>query len=175
MCRNKQIQEVEGIASSTNYFIGFVGAEMPPGTASIEILGKCEKMVQFKMTLEPDVNIINQETWIHLGKLTLKGGTYSQLLSPAGRIPTLGKFSINIGNNEMFIFVIDSNSCNLLSRSTATNMGLVKLVNSVNTFSKVKCDPVNIKLKPNTKLLLHQWQDVCLNLSWKRLRKNYKE
>ena len=32
-------------------------------------------------------------------------------------------------------------------------MGLVKLVNSVNTFSKVKCDPVKIKLKvkPNTK------------------------
>ena len=38
MCRNKQIQELEGIASSTNYFIRFVGAEIPPWTTSIEIL-----------------------------------------------------------------------------------------------------------------------------------------
>ena len=98
--------------------------------------------MRFFAPTHADVNIINQETWIYLGKLTLKG-TDSQLLSSAGRISTLEKFSINI-NNKMVIFVINSNSCNLLGRSTATNMGLVKLVNCVNTFSKVKCDPVKI-------------------------------
>ena len=83
-------------------------------------------------------------------KPTLKG-TYSQLLIPTGITLTLVKFSINIDNNEMVIFVITSNSYNLLSRLTATNTGLVKLVNSVNTFSKVKCNPVKIKLKPYPK------------------------
>ena len=105
MCRNKQIQEVEGIASSKNYFIGSVGAEIPPWTTGIEILGT---IVQFKIDTGADVNIINQETWIYLGKPTLKD-TDSQLLSPTGRISTLGKFCINSDTHKMVIFVINSN------------------------------------------------------------------
>ena len=103
------------------------------------------------MPLEQILTILTKRHGFILKKPTLKGGTDSQQLSPAGRISTLGKFSINIDNNKMAIFVINSNSCNLLSRSTATNMGLVKLVNSVDTFSKVKCDSVKLKLKPDTK------------------------
>ena len=51
------------------------------------------KMVPLKSGTGADVNIINQETWIYLGKPTVKG-TDSQLLSPAGRISTLGTFFI---------------------------------------------------------------------------------
>ena len=146
MCKNKQIQEVEESSSTRHYFIGSITADVPPWTTSIEILGK---MVKFKIDTGADVNIINRETWNYLGKPTLEN-TDSQLLSPAGRVSTLGKFTIKIDSKTMIIFVISSNSGNLLSRTTASNMGLVKLVNSVKTFSKVQCDPVKIKLKPNT-------------------------
>ena len=51
----------------------------------------------------------------------------------------------------MFVIKCKSHQSNLLSRSTASEMGLVKLINNIKEYPKVNCEPVKIKIKEDAR------------------------
>ena len=55
------------------------------------------------MTLEADVNIINDDTWVRLGKPRVQPAL-SKLTSPGGDIETIGKLEIVVQDREVEMF-----------------------------------------------------------------------
>lgn len=147
--RHKQFHQVQQVEQETlsEYFIGSIETNIPPWTTNIELLGKT---VVFKIDTGADVNVLNQTSWKELGQPTLEKSD-ARLLSPAGNIKTLGRFKVRINGCQTDMYVVNNPTCNLLSRSTASHMGLVRMVDSVGTFGKVNCQPVKIKLKEDAR------------------------
>ncbi|GFO02651.1 Pol polyprotein [Plakobranchus ocellatus] len=99
----------------------------------------------FKIDTGADVNIINKQTWLSLGKPQLLEGNIN-LSSPGGALEVKGKFEAEIKGVKTYICVIGNNVDNLLSRDTASALKLIKRVDQVK-FNMVKCTPVKIKVK----------------------------
>ncbi|GFO45821.1 Pol polyprotein [Plakobranchus ocellatus] len=99
----------------------------------------------FKIDTGADVNIINKQTWLSLGKPQLSEGNIN-LSSPGGALEVKGKFEAEIKGVKTYIYVIGNNVDNLLSRDTASALKLIKRVDQVK-FNMVKCTPVKIKVR----------------------------
>ena len=122
---------------------------------------------------EADVNIINEDTWVRLGKPRVQP-VLSKLTSPGGDTETIGKLEIAVQDREVEMFVIKckSHQSNLLSRSTASEMGLVKFINNIKEYPKVICEPVKIKSKKMPDHTLLQSPEECRSLSCKKLKQS---
>ena len=108
--------------------------------------------IKFKIDTGADVNIINEDTWVRLGKPRVQP-VLSKLTSPGGDIETIGKLELAVQDREVEMFVIKckSHQSNLLSRSTASETSLVKFINNIKEYPKVNWEPVKIKIKEDAR------------------------
>ncbi|GFN92979.1 Pol polyprotein [Plakobranchus ocellatus] len=100
----------------------------------------------FKIDTGADVNIINKQTWLSLGKPQLLEGNFN-LSSPGEALEVKGKFEAEIKGVKTYIYVIGNNVDNLLSRVAASALKLVKRVDQLK-FNMVKCTPVMNDVTP---------------------------
>ncbi|GFR76276.1 Pol polyprotein [Elysia marginata] len=155
MCKTRSVHEVHNDLKQedeeVDYYIGSVkGKPIPPWTTNLQIMGH---KIKFKIDTGADVTIINEDTWVRLGKLRVKPAL-SKLTSTGGDSETIGKLKIEVQQDreiEMFVIKSKSHQSNLLSRSTASEMGLVKFINNMKEYSKVNCEPVKIKIKEDAR------------------------
>ena len=140
----------------------FLGAIDCPDKATGETWSVCLPIhgrdVRFKIDTGADASIISKNTFLSLKeKPALHTAQKVQLHSPGGKLKIIGQFNTDtVFKSQRYyfrIFVVDANCNNLLSRSVATTMGLVKLINDVSDsqvfgdLGIMKTDPVKICLK----------------------------
>ena len=154
MCKTRSVHEVHNDLKQedeeVDYYIGSVeGKPIPPSTTNLQIMGH---KIKFKIDTEADVNIINEDISVRLGKPRVQPAL-SRLTSPGGDIETIGKLEIAVKDREgeMFVIKCKSHQSNLLSRSTASEMGLVKFINNIKEYPNVNCEPVKIKIKEDAR------------------------
>lgn len=140
-------EETDG--EQKEFFIGAVEKGEPPWRVDLELEGR---KINFKIDTGADVNVMSKATWLKLNKPKLNSTKNVKLVSPGGGMKTLGQFKTVIATSknkkEAIVYVIENDIDSLLSRGTATALGLVMRVSSVSqSFPAVKCPPVKIKLK----------------------------
>ncbi|GFN95005.1 retrovirus-related pol polyprotein from [Plakobranchus ocellatus] len=146
--RGKQIHEVTDEARETLFIDTVKKKTSEPSRILLSITHLVDDKktdADFKIDTGADVNIINKQTWLSLGKPQLLEGNIN-LSSPGGVLEVKGKFEAEIKGVKTYIYVIGNNVDNLLSRDTASALKLIKRVDQVK-FNMVKCMPVKIKVK----------------------------
>lgn len=159
-CHTKSVREVtEDVsddASEAPYFLGAVSksnGKDEQWTVQLEI-GKTP--VRFKIDTGADTNIMSEETFTSLSPEKKLERSNVTLCSPGGRLDCLGKFPATTKYKDKLysfpVYVIrGQNANNLLSRDTATAMGLVRRIEEVSDafgeHGTLKTEPVKILLK----------------------------
>ena len=153
----KRLQEVN--CNMEELFLGAIDCpDKPTGDTWSVFLPINGRDVKFKIDTGADASIISRKTFLSLKeKPALHAAHNVQLHSPGGKLKIIGQFNTDtVFKDQKYsfrIFVVDTDCNNLLSRSVATTMGLVKLVNSVSDsqvfgdLGIMKTDPVKIRLK----------------------------
>ncbi|GFR73465.1 RNA-directed DNA polymerase (Reverse transcriptase) domain containing protein [Elysia marginata] len=119
MCKTSSAHEVHNDLKQedeeVDYYIGSVERKpIPPCTTNLQIMGH---KIKFKIDTGAHVNIINENTWVRLGKPRVQPAL-SKLTIPGGDIETIRKLEIAVQDRDVEMFVIKSKShqSNLLSR-----------------------------------------------------------
>ncbi|GFO27415.1 Pol polyprotein [Plakobranchus ocellatus] len=161
--RGKQIHEVTDEARETV----FIDTVEKNTSEPFRIVLSITHLADDKKT-GADVNIINKQTWLSLGKPQLLEGNIN-LSSPGGALEVKGKFEAEIKGVKTYI-----NVDNLLSRDTASALKLIKRVDQVK-FNMVKCTPVKIKAKESANFVTEQSQERAReNERTRHHRRNYR-
>lgn len=166
-CRKKQatlneVQETPYDNDINTHDTFFLGAVDCPNTEPwLVTLNINQTDVQFKVDTGADVTCITEDTYNGMTSKPELRKSSVNLSSPAGPLTTLGQFTAETrhkGRVYSFpVHVINSQtSTSLLSRSVASSMGLVKLIENLNInhdvfgeFGLMKCEPIRIKMKPD--------------------------
>ena len=115
--------------------------------------------IKFKIDTGADVSIISGASFDKLkDKPTLDNSDTKRLVSPGGEVSTLGQFVANVryGDRQytMRLFITNSQSNNLLARSTIEQLGLVKKIQEVDRsfddLGLMKTKPLKIIFKEDT-------------------------
>ena len=131
---------------TVKYFISSIDTNEPEWRVNIKV---CGRDMNFKIDTGADVNVISKKSYLKLKNRPQLQDTKAILQGPGSRLKVLGQFETFNDEVPMMIFVIESDTDNLLSRSTAVEMNLIQRVNEI--FARVNCPPVKIKLKENAK------------------------
>lgn len=144
--KTENVNEIESVEDE-HFFIGSTetnNGKQSPWRVDLFIEGT---EINWKIDTGADVNVISKTTWQRIGEPQLSSCKGVTLQSPGGQVKTLGRFQTCFDKNfQTTIYVIDNPTDNLLSRSTASRMNLVKRIDSTD-FSVVKCQPIKIKLR----------------------------
>lgn len=142
----QEVNEIES-AVDEHFFIGSTetnNGNQNPWRVDLFIEGI---EINWKIDTGLDVNLISKATWQRIGEPQLSSCQGVTLQSPGGQMKTLGRFQTCFDKNfQTTIYVVDNPTDNLLSRSTASSLNLVKRIDSTD-FSVVKCQPIKIKLR----------------------------
>lgn len=155
-CKTKAVSEVKEADEESEYFLGSVNANTSDEWTVQLLLG--ETPVKFKIDTGADASVMCEETFNMLIPERELQQTSVSLTSPGGQLDCQGQFQVNTtykNNSYSFpVYVIRGKSVNnLLSRSTAAEMGLVKRIEEVHgafgEHGTLKTVPVRIQLKDN--------------------------
>ena len=146
---------MNAVDEEKTYFLGSVNCDVPPWYVDVNI---CKNTVRFKIDIGADVSVLSLKEYNRLVPRPTLRPTNASIRSPGGKMTCKGQFTstVHVWNNkfELKIFVIDSETDNLLGRTAASHMGLVQWVDSVlnSTFGElddrpINCTPVKIILK----------------------------
>ena len=158
VCR--QPTRLDSVNTSESYFLGAIGQTakyIPQWDTTINI---CGMPTRFKIDTGADVSVLSSASFIKLNQRPKLTKTNATLRSPGGIVNCWGYFTTTVTvKGEQFnlqIFVIDSDTDNLLSRAAASEMGLVARLHevSLDPFGEldtqpIKCNPVKVMLKDN--------------------------
>jgi transposase InsO family protein len=155
-CKTKAVREVTEADEQSEYFLGSVNANASDEWTVQLLLGATP--VKFKIDTGADASVMCEETFNMLIPERELKQTSVFLTSPGGQLDCKGQFQVNTTykkNSYSFpVYVIRGKSVNnLLSRSTAAEMGLVKRIEEVHgafgEHGTLKTEPVRIQLKDN--------------------------
>ena len=158
-CYSKLVREVtEETVSQRPYYLGAVTNTNRNDELWTIKLTIGAAPVKFKIDTGADANIMGEETFNKLTPKKKLEPSNITLCSPGGQLDCLGKFLASTqykGKPYTFpVYVISGKTANnLLSRDTATSMGLVKRIEEVHKafgeLGTLKTEPVKILLKEN--------------------------
>lgn len=176
MCKSKSVSEVTETDEQNAYFLGSVHADMCDEQWTVQLLIGATP-VKFKIDTGADASVMCEETFNMLIPERELKQTSISLCSPGGQLDCQGQFQVSTAYKDKSysfpMYVIKGKSVNnLLSRSTAAEMGLVKRIEEVhNAFGEhgtLKTEPVKIQLKDNaTPYALHTARRVPIPLMHK--------
>lgn len=155
-CKSKAVSEVTETDEHSEYFLGSVNANVSDEWTVQLLVGATP--VKFKIDTGADASVMCEETFNMLVPERELKQTSISLTSPAGQLDCRGHFQVNTtykSHSYSFpVYVIRGRTVtNLLSRSTAAEMGLVKRIEEVHSafgeHGTLKTEPVRIKLKDN--------------------------
>ena len=143
------------------YFLGSVEENKKPWITSFVINGQKS---QFKIDTGADVSIISLSQYNKLVPKPTLNRTRAVLKSPGGVMKCHGQFVTHVRqeNDRQYavrLFIVDADTENLLGRSEASDLNLVKRVQNINGINStpsvfgdlddkpLQCKPVKIKLK----------------------------
>ena len=119
----------------------------------------CGAQVKFKIDTGADISVLTQSTYNSLAQKPLLKPSRASLLSPGGRIEVRGEFDTVAEykrSEYMFKLVVIGGEMgtNLLSRSVASQMGLIVRADAVkqlksNEIGLMKTSPIKIHMKEN--------------------------
>ena len=146
---------MNAVDEEKTYFLGAVDSDVPPWYVDVNI-GK--NAVCFNIDTGADVSVLSFKEYNRLVPRPTLQPTNASLRSPGGKMTCKGQFTstVQVRNDkfELKIFVIDSETDNLLGRTAASHMGLVQRVDNVlkSAFGEpddrpINCTPVKIILK----------------------------
>ena len=158
-CCKKTVHEVEQFDNheSDDLFLGSVTICSDTEAAwevNLPILGK---KVRFKIDSGADTSVISDHTYASLGKPYLRPASVP-LFGPGGKLDCVGVFNaITEFKGQCYQFpvhVVNGTSSNLLSRSTASALGLLVKVDGLESsvfgsIGLLDCEPVKITLREN--------------------------
>ncbi|KAL6476464.1 hypothetical protein MHYP_G00149630 [Metynnis hypsauchen] len=158
MCRSKVVSEITKSEEQASYFMGSVNStNSQEDEWTVQLNIGCTPVV-FKIDTGADVCVMSEDTFKMLKPDKKLLDAKAALSGPGGRLKCVGQFTANTeykDNKYSFrVFVIEGESVNnLLSRSVAQAMGLVKRVlqvsNATGEFGLLKTQPVKIVLQEN--------------------------
>lgn len=168
MCRQKKRQDEisyniscdyeEDNDSSGDYYVGTVTCN-DKNDAWFVNLPVSGTQVRFKIDTGADVSVLTQKTYDSLSQAPLLSPSRASLLSPGGKIEVCGEFNTETeykGSRYMFKLVVigGETGTNLLSRSVASQMGLIVRADTVklsksNEIGLMKTSPIKIHTKEN--------------------------
>ncbi len=150
------MSEVTETDDHCEYFLGSVNANMSNEWTVQLLVGATP--VKFKIDTGADASVMCEETFNMLVPEKELKQTSISLTSPGGQLDCRGQFQVNTtykSNSYSFpVYVIRGKTVsNLLSRSTAAEMGLVKRIEELHgafgEHGTLKTEPVRIQLKDN--------------------------
>jgi len=154
-CKSKAVSEVTETDEQSEYFLGSVNANTGNEQWTVQLLIGATP-VQFKIDTGADASVMCEETFNVLIPERELRQTSVSLSSPGGQLDCQGQFQVSTAYKDKSysfpVFVIRGKSVNnLLSRSTAAEMGLVKRIEEVHgafgDHGTLKTEPVKIRLK----------------------------
>ena len=164
MCRQKRQDEVvydqfssaDDAGQTEEYFIGTVTCS-DHDDAWFVSLPICGSQVKFKIDTGADISIITQRTFETLARKPTLLPSNALLCSPGGKIEACGEISVVTTHKDSeykfkIVIISGETGTNLLSRSVATQMGLIKRADSVketksNEIGLMKTSPIKIHIR----------------------------
>ncbi|KAL6470492.1 hypothetical protein MHYP_G00216110 [Metynnis hypsauchen] len=164
VCYSKVVQEVTEAGEDDTVFLGSVelkqkdvrlAEDEPPWRTTLDV---ADTPVSFKIDSGADTSIMSEATYETLRSKPKLIEVTNTLQSPGGTVATRGQFlaklkaniSGQLRNCCFRVVVVKTNGENLLSRTVATRLGLIKRIDEISTFSGIgtlKGEPVKITLK----------------------------
>lgn len=157
----------------TTYLPGAIDSDAePPWYTELNLGGR---EIKFKIDTGADVSVISRKRYHKLGLRLKLHQTNAVLRCPGGTMACKGQFvaiaRIRDRPYALRIFVVESNTENLLRRETASRMGLVKRLDKIErAFGElnekpVDCTPVKIQLKKNSPTVSTQQDEFLIPFS----------
>lgn len=156
-CKTKAVREVTETDEQEEYYMGSVNAKTSDEQWTVQLLIGATP-VKFKIDTGADASVMCEETFNMLIPERELKQTSVSLTSPGGQLDCQGQFQAStIYKSQLYsfpVYVIRGQSVNnLLSRSIAAEMGLVKRIEEVHgafgEHGTLKTEPVKIQLKDN--------------------------
>lgn len=164
VCYSKAVQEITEADDEELVFLGSVelkqkdapiAEDEPPWRTTLTV---ADTPVSFKIDSGADTSIMSEATYETLRSKPLLSEVKNTLQSPGGTVATRGQFMAKLKANVsgqlknccFRVVVVKTNGENLLSRTVATRLGLIKRIEEINIFSGpgiLKGEPVKITLK----------------------------
>ncbi|KAL6490170.1 hypothetical protein MHYP_G00005150 [Metynnis hypsauchen] len=164
VCYSKVVQEVTEAGEDDTVFLGSVelkqkdvrlAEDEPPWRTTLNV---ADTPVSFKIDSGADTSIMSEATYETLRSKPKLREVTNTLQSPGGTVATRGQFVAKLKANIsgqllnccFRVVVVKTNGENLLSRTVATRLGLIKRIDEISTFSGIgtlKGEPVKITLK----------------------------
>ena len=140
MCRKRRSRDTHKVVNhptddSNMFYAGSITCpdDRDAWTVSLNVAGK---RVTFKIDTDADVTVMSKGTFDQLSGSPKRRHTSTLLTSPGGRVNCCGEFTARSaykGPDYEYRVVVVEHSSNLLARSVACRMGLVKRVDEIRT------------------------------------------
>lgn len=166
MCKTKAVRAVAAANSDSDegssWLLGAItednDVDEDKWLVDLQIKGKA---VQFRIDTGADITVIAEHTFLSLPQRPVLKDTKAVFTSPGGKLDCKGKFLAETEKrgvkHQFWIYVMRGPfTTNLLGRRIASEMGLIRRVDGIESYEDVfgdigllKCEPVKIELQPD--------------------------